>query len=175
MTAGVDIRESTSGDVAAIEALYRDAFPDEDLVPLVRDLLQEPAGVLSLVAEVGAALVGHAAFTRCALAGDRDAAALLGPLAVAPAHQRQGLGSALVREGLRRSDDVGVRHVCVLGDPAWYGRLGFGPEARVRPPYELPPAWRDAWQSLRLGGATAPPVATLDVPEPWRRPALWAP
>ena len=56
------IRNSTQGDLATIETLYPQAFPDEDLVPLVRDLLRDMSNVLSLVAEIDSQIVGHAAF-----------------------------------------------------------------------------------------------------------------
>lgn len=170
----MEIRESEAADRAAIEGLYPDAFPDEDLLPLIRGLLSDPA-TLSLVAVAEGSLVGHVVFTSCGLDGASGGAALLGPLAVAPAWQRRGVGSALVRGGLERLARLGTTLVCVLGDPAYYGRFGFRREARVEPPYRLPEAWRDAWQSLALGGAAAPGAGRLVVPRPWRRRALWAP
>lgn len=171
----IDIRETGPDDLAALEALYPAAFPAEDLLPLVRDLLKEGAAVLSLAAVAGARPVAHVAFTTCGLTGGSDKAALLAPLAVAPDRQGRGIGSALVRAGLRRLARAGVAHVFVLGDPAYYGRFGFVPEHRVAPPYPLPAAWREAWQSLALDGAQAPPAGKLTVPRPWRDPKLWAP
>lgn len=171
----LEIRESVQGDYAAIESLYPEAFPDEDLLPLVRELLQESAITMSLVGTTDSRLSGHAIFTRCGVAGSRVNAALLGPLAVAPACQRQGIGSAIVRAGLRRLEDAGVSLVCVLGDPAYYSRLGFTPEFRVEPPYPLPAEWRSAWQSKHLGDISAPCAGQLSVPPQWLRPALWAP
>ena len=175
MTKDVEIRESGAGDRAAIEALYPQAFPDEDLVPLVRRLLAEGPAVLSLVAATATGLAGHVLFTRCGTDGGTVAAALLAPLCVAPARQRQGIGSALARAGLRRLEDEGVGQVFVLGDPAYYGRLGFRPEEKVAPPYPLPAAWRDAWQSLRLKGGGSALGDRLLLPEAWLRPELWAP
>lgn len=175
MTEHITLRESLPDDRAAIEALYGQAFPQEDLLPLLRDLLQETGITLSLVATVIDGLVGHVVFTLCTLPGGGGKAALLGPLAVTPARQRQGVGSALVRAGLGRMENAGVNHVFVLGDPAYYGRFGFRPEPGVAPPYVLPAEWAQAWQSILLGGAAAPSPGTLSIPAPWRRPALWAP
>lgn len=169
------MRLTSPDDGPAIEALYPKAFPDEDLLPVVTELLQHKSRILSLAAIAGPELVGHVIFTSCSVAGGREAVALLAPLAVAPSWQRQGVGSALVRDGLRRLEGDGVAGVCVLGDPAYYGRFGFGPERDVAPPYPLPQAWQGAWQSMRLGTANAIGAGTLDVPPPWRRPALWAP
>lgn len=156
--------------LAALERLYPAAFPQEDLLPLVRRLLAPEVGALSLAARAAGDLVGHAFFTPCGL--NAAPCALLGPLAVAPAHQRRGVGGALIREGLARLEAQGVAHVFVLGDPAYYGRFGFAPTA-AEPPCPIPGEWRDAWRSLALGDAP-PAEGRLVVPPPWRDPALWA-
>jgi len=173
MIGQIEIRESGPGDASSIDALYPDAFPDEDLLPLVRELLGEASSVLSLVAIIEETLVGHVAFTTCAITGTADSAALLGPLAVAASWQRQGVGSTLVGAGLRRLVDAGTDRVFVLGDPAYYGRFGFEADDAVAPPYPLPEEWRGAWQSLSLGGDSAPQEGKLLVPPPWRQEALW--
>ena len=87
MIDNVDIREARPSDEPAIEALYPQAFPHEDLLPLVRDLQRSP--VVSFVALAGNAIVGHAAFTPCSVTGRPDTVALFGPVAVAPDWQRQ--------------------------------------------------------------------------------------
>ena len=114
-------------------------------------------------------------FTLCGLAGSSFRAALLGPLAVAPAWQRQGIGSAIVRAGLQRLKDADVDLVCVLGDPAYYGRFGFVPETLVEPPFSLPAEWGGAWQSHYLGDTTVSGSGKLTVPPQWLQPAVWSP
>jgi len=171
----IEIRESEPGDHAAIEAHYRETFPQEDLLPLVGALLNEGKSLLSLVALRGGAVVGHGAFTICDIEGSNARVALLGPLAVAPAAQQHGIGSAVVRAGLERLEQEGVAAVLVLGDPAYYRRFGFAPETRVATPCALPEEWRGAWQSLSLGGAAPVAGGSLRVPTPWRDPALWGP
>lgn len=175
----ITIRQSRPGDLAQIEPIYRDAFPEEDLLPLVRALLAEPHGILSLVGHIGASLAGHILFTTCSLAEEVDVLpgtlALLGPLAVAPAWQRQGVGGALARDGMQRLEQAGATQFLVLGDPAYYGRLGFLPETGIAPAYPLPDEWRGAWQSIRTTRAAQSREGTLSVPAPWRVPALWAP
>ena len=100
---------------------------------------------------------------------------MLAPLAVDPSWQRQGIGSAVVRTGLRRLEEAGVTAVCVLGDPGYYGRLGFVPETSIEPPYALPPEWDGAWQSQQLVETMTPCEGKLSVPTQWLQPALWAP
>lgn len=170
----LEIREGRPGDEAAIEALYPDAFPDEDLLPLVKDLLQMEPAALSLVGVIGSSLVGHVVFTRCRVGESNENVDLLAPLAVAPAFQKQGVGSALVRAGLDQQARAGAAWVYVLGDPNYYKRFGFLPETAVTPPYPLPDEWLGAWQSIALAKAAPPPRGKLSVPRPWRRPALWA-
>lgn len=170
-----EIRESLPTDIAAIEKLYPDAFPDEDLLPVVRELLREGSTVLSLVGITDQTLVGHVVFTICSIAGRTDKVALLGPLAVAPNWQRRGIGGALIREGFQRLKSDGVSQVYVLGDPAYYGRFGFEPDSGVTPPYPLPEEWNRAWQSISLRGDEPPLNGKLSVPQPWLQPALWAP
>lgn len=175
MSGGPGIREALPADLAGIERLYASAFPQEDLRPLVRELATLGAGAVSLVAVVGPRIAGHVAFTSCGIGGAENRLALLGPLAVAPDLQRQGIGAALVRAGLDRLGKAGACQVHVLGDPIYYRRFGFAAETGIQPPYVLPEAWRPAWQSLRLGGNGAPLCGTLSVPPPWQRPALWGP
>lgn len=61
-------------------------------------------------------------------------------MAVLPACQRRGIGSALVREGLDRCRQLGAAAVVVLGHPTYYPRFGFGLASRVdlRCEYEVP-------------------------------------
>ena len=174
MTERIEIRESQPSDLAALEELYPAAFPEEDLLPLVRQLLDEVESVVSLVATADQTLTGHAVFTTCGIVGRVDRVALLGPLAVAPQWQRQGIGSTLVRTGLQRLEDAGTQQVYVLGDPAYYSRFGFETDDGVDPPYPLPDEWRGAWQSLNLAINNAPIRGQLSVPQPWRQQALWS-
>lgn len=175
MTDRLEIRESTQGDSGAIESLYPEAFPDEDLLPLVRDLLRNASIATSLVAVVDSRIAGHGIFTKCGVEGSDLGVALLGPLAVAPTRQRRGIGSAIVRDGLGRMEGMGLNPVFVLGDPAYYARLGFLPERLVEPPYDLPAEWDGAWQSRRKVGMSAPGPGKLAVPRQWRPRALWVP
>lgn len=175
MTAKVAIRESRPADALPVERLYAAAFPQEDLLPLLRALSQLGGTALALVATDDEAILGHAIATRCGIDGQDGEAALLGPVAVLPAAQRRGIGSALIRAALARLAEQGTRLVLVLGDPDYYRRFGFAPDDAVQPPCPIPPAWRAAWQSLALCEQAASLRGRLAVPPPWQVPALWAP
>ncbi|MEM7192704.1 MAG: N-acetyltransferase [Pseudomonadota bacterium] len=169
----VKIVEARPDNRPAIETLYPQAFPDEDLLPLVGDLEQTPA--YSLVGLAGRELVAHAVFTPCKVEGSPGDVTLLGPVAVAPRWQRQGVGSLMIRSGLQHLVQDCVQSAFVLGDPAYYKRFGFRQEDRVMPPYKLPDEWRSAWQSRQLSGDATPLRGKLLVPQAWRNPALWSP
>ena len=74
--------------------------------------------------------------------------AALAPLAVLPEFERQGIGSALVREGLRLlRDSARVRRDCRSAIRRYYGRFGFSAEraSSLRSRYSGPPSWRWIW------------------------------
>ncbi|MBQ1498045.1 MAG: N-acetyltransferase [Sphingomonas sp.] len=128
----IAIRPATGGDVAAIDALLRRAFPAEDEARLVQRLCIDGDMVLTLVAddEETGALAGMIAFSRMdvAIAGKPIAAVALAPLAVEAAWRKQGVGEALVQAGIAQLADAGGVLAFVLGDPAYYGRFGFAAE-----------------------------------------------
>ena len=169
----IKIRAAEPADLGALESLYPLAFPDEDLLPIVRALHSMPNDALSLVAVVDSRIVGHVFFSRCRVADVK--AALLGPLAVSPERQREGFGTALVNAGLDRMKEEGAVAVCVLGDPAYYRRFGVRPDTSIEPPYRLPEEWNEAWRSKCLGDAEAPCTGKLEVPAPWMHETLWLP
>jgi putative acetyltransferase len=122
---------------------------------LVDALRRSPDWVpgLSFVAEVDSEVVAHILFTRSLL----DAPArlvdvlVLSPVSVAPAHQRRGIGSALIRHGLdtvRRRRDEPL--VFLEGAPGYYGRFGFEagePIGFRRPSLRIP---EPGFQVLRM-------------------------
>ena len=83
----------------------------------------------------------------------------LGPVAVAAAHRRKGVASALLRWSLARAQDDQWRAIFVLGDGAFYGRFGFRPElaAGFGSPYAGP-----HFLALALNGALPAAEGTVD-------------
>jgi putative acetyltransferase len=83
----------------------------------------------SLVADDAGRIVGHIAFSPVTVESVGGGVGLA-PVAVLPECQRNGVGSQLVREGLRRAKEAGAAFAVVLGEPAYYSRFGFGPASR---------------------------------------------
>jgi len=89
----------------------------------------------------------------------------VGPLAVAPAHQREGIGTALMEETIRLADARGEPLLLIEGDPAYYGRFGFTradeqgidapPQARAAKYFMLRPL--GAYEQTLRGRAVYPP------------------
>lgn len=134
------IRPEEPADWTELVALYTAAFGQSAEADLVQRLRTDNDLILSLTADAGKP-VGHIAFSHLALNESPDVrGSVLAPLAVAPSHQRQGVGSALIEDGLRRLTEAGLDLVVVLGDPKYYGRFGFTPKLakKLKTPYDGP-------------------------------------
>jgi putative acetyltransferase len=123
-----EIREEQPADIDAVRQVNLDAF-GHDLEGRIVDALRANGAVtLSLVALEGDDVVGHIMFSPL-LVGS-VAGAGLGPMSVAPSHQRRGIGSLLVRAGIERLRATGCPFVVVIGHPTFYPRFGFQPAAQ---------------------------------------------
>ena len=80
---------------------------------------------ISLVAEMDGRVVGHIAFSPVAMSDGSQGWYGLGPVSVLPEYQRQGIGNALIREGLSRLRDINAQGCCLVGHPDYYRKFGF--------------------------------------------------
>nr|WP_275116137.1 N-acetyltransferase [Aliiroseovarius subalbicans] len=84
----------------------------------------DPVAGLSLVARDPAGILGGAIrFWPVMVGGARTL--LLGPVAVHPTRQGEGLGGLLIRDALERAAPQGWSRVLLVGDAPYYGRFGF--------------------------------------------------
>ncbi|CAM5394559.1 MULTISPECIES: GNAT family N-acetyltransferase [Streptomyces] len=160
------IRRETHSDIDAIRAVTSAAFAKSDTsdttgtpdppVAVETTLLDElriSDGWLPALSFVATGdrdeVIGHVVCTRGHVGSDLALALGLGPLSVHPAHQRRGVGQALVHAVLGAADAFGESLVALLGSPAYYGRFGFRPSTDygITAP---DPAWGDYFQVRTL-------------------------
>jgi len=125
----IAIRHEHPDDAAAVNEVNTAAFARADEAALVDRLRARATPYLGLVAVAGGEIVGHILFTPVTLHCYQAPYTImaLAPMAVRPAWQRRGVGSALVREGLAACRAAGHDVVVVVGHPAYYPRFGFVP------------------------------------------------
>jgi putative acetyltransferase len=143
------IREERTRDHAAIRVVHRAAFGRDDEGRLVDRLREDGLLVASLVAEDGDLVVGHVAFSDLRIDTPKGCmlAVALAPVGVLPQYQRQGIGSALIREGMALCREQARAVAAVVGEPDFYSRFGFssGLGKRLTSAYSnLGPAWMAA-------------------------------
>jgi putative acetyltransferase len=122
------IRLETPQDAAGVRAVLELAFRRADEA-LLAESLRRHSGVFGLVATHGEEIAGYILFSpvTCQAAAGPALCAGLGPMAVGPDWQLQGIGTRLVRQGLEECRDRGITAVVVLGHPDFYRRFGFAP------------------------------------------------
>jgi len=77
------------------------------------------------VAELDSRVVGHVAFSPVTISDGSWDWYGLGPVSVLQKHQRQGIGSMLIQEGLSLLKDLNAQGCCLVGHPDYYKRFGF--------------------------------------------------
>jgi putative acetyltransferase len=123
------VRPEAAADRVAVRRVNVLAFGTADEADLVEALHRDGLVLSSIVAEARHEVIGHILFSRMWVdthVGAVDAVCLA-PMAVLPSRQRQGVGSALVRQGLVEMQVRGERLVLVVGHPGYYPRFGFVP------------------------------------------------
>jgi len=135
------IRPETEADRAAIRAVNEAAFGTAVEADVVEILRRKPIQSVSLVAAIDDVIMGHILFSPVSLTDCPQLTLMgLGPMSVAPEHQRKGVGSALVREGLARCKRLACQAIVVLGHPEYYPCFGFVRASRyaIRCEYDVP-------------------------------------
>ena len=143
------IRQERPEDADAIREILVSAFGREAEARLVDRLRASEKIACALVAEEKGRVLGHVVFSRISAGENRAPAVALAPLAVMPAFQRLGIGSALASAGLERLRQEKAQRVLVLGDPGYYTRFGFVPASRygLKSPF---PAPENAFMAIEL-------------------------
>lgn len=112
---------------AAFWNVYRPGCTEHFVLHRLRS---DPAFVqdLDLVLTLDGLLAAQIVFVRSSIdcgKGRHLPVMTFGPVSVAPAFQKPGLGSLLLREAIKRAKALGVGALCITGDVAFYRRFGF--------------------------------------------------
>lgn len=149
------IRPERAGEADAIRAVNDAAFGGSVEGRIVDDIRGTDRWIDggSLVAEdPTSAIVGHLLLSEGDLVRDDGSVRriwMLGPVAVLPPRQRQGIGSALMKQAIGLAVSRAQPVICLLGHASYYPRFGFEPARSIG--IEPPRPWRDAnWMALRL-------------------------
>jgi putative acetyltransferase len=155
----MEIREERPDDVAAVRDLNRRAFGQDQESNIVDALRTNGAALLSLVATLNDQVVGHIMYSPITV-GDDVRGAALGPMAVLPERQRQGIGSKLIEAGNRKLKDAGCPFIIVIGHADYYPHFGFRPasERGIKCEWDVP---NDAFMLLILDEAKMAGVSGL--------------
>jgi len=123
----ITIRQERPVDASAREALLDVAYGSERHAKPSAKLRKGRLPAAALVAVERGRIVGT---LRCwpVEAGHGRPALLLGPLAVHPAAQKRGIGSALMRRAIADAGRAGHKAILLVGDASFYGRFGFTAE-----------------------------------------------
>ncbi len=154
--------EETAADWWEVEGLYDLCFaPGREALSSyrLRDGIEPVAGLSLTARDPQDILAGAIRHWPVRVGG--DPVLLLGPVAVHPTHQGEGLGGLLIREGLARAAALGWARVMLVGDRPYYARFGF----EVLPGVEMPPPTNPE----RVLGAELVPRAWDGVSGPVRR------
>ncbi|PID37060.1 MAG: GNAT family N-acetyltransferase [Rhodobacterales bacterium] len=130
------LREETPKDWWEVENLYDLCFaPGREALSSyrLRDGVDPVAGLSLLALDADGVLGGAIRYWPVRIGAAQ--ALLLGPVAVHPTRQGEGLGGLLIRESLIRARDLGAERVMLVGDYPYYKRFGFSP----LPGVEMPP------------------------------------
>ncbi|PAX53267.1 GNAT family N-acetyltransferase [Brunnivagina elsteri] len=137
------IRAENPQDYSQIAKVNTLAFGRENEANLITEIRNSNFYIpeLSLVVEIDNTVIAHIMFSYIHLIGEERLRVLsLAPVAVIPEFQKQGIGSALIRNGLEKSDAMGEVLAIVLGYPLFYNRFGFVPSViyGIQSPFNVP-------------------------------------
>ena len=123
-------RCETDADADAIREVTVSAFKTLEISRhteqfIIAALRAAKSLTVSLVVEVDGRVVGHIAFSPVTISDGARNWYGLGPVSVLPEYQRQGIGKALMEEGLSLLKGLNAQGVCLVGHPDYYRKFGF--------------------------------------------------
>lgn len=131
----ISIRPEEEKDFRTVEELTREAFRDlykpgcdEHLV--VHNIRKLPVCIkeLNLVVCDDDKVIGNIIYSKAKVINDQNKefeVLCMWPVAILPAHQKQGIGSMLIKHSLKQAKQLWYTAVIIYGNPQYYHRFGF--------------------------------------------------
>jgi putative acetyltransferase len=160
----MNVRILDSNSKEEVASLFTSAFSSsegEDEGRLIGSLASALAArtdnqeVVCMGAYAEGTLIGAIFFTRLRF-DEPIEAYMLAPVAISPAHQRRGVGQALIRFGLDELKRRSAALVVTYGDPAFYSKVGFQALSENVIQAPLPLSMPEGWLGQPLSGKTIP-------------------
>lgn len=129
------IRLETKADYREVENLTREAFWNvyrpgctEHYVLHSYRARADFVPELDLVMEKDGQIIGHVMYARSAITADDGSMIPImtfGPISIAPAYQRTGCGTILLRHSMEKAKELGAGALAITGNIGFYGKSGF--------------------------------------------------
>ena len=150
----ISVRQEKKKDYEEIYEVNKLAFGQENESRLVERIRKGDSFIpeLSLVAEASGRVVGHILFSEIKISGSSIFKTLiLAPIAVIPELQRQGIGTELMKRGMKLASELGYDSIIVVGHKEYYPRFGFKKASswNIKFPFEVPD---EAFMAIELVG-----------------------
>lgn len=141
----IEIRQEIANDYPAVYNIHTNAFGRKAEACLTDRLRLSDVFIpeLSLVAVSQNKVIGHILFTKAKIEnlGEEVETLILAPISINPDHQKKGIGSRLIKEGIEIARRLEFCSIIVLGDANYYPRFGFKPTFNwnIKAPFNVPP------------------------------------
>ncbi len=120
------IRETQESDFEEVFNLIHSAFSKKAESDLVKQLISDGDVLINLVVELSDTIVGNVVVSPITMEPDMGLfCGAVGPLSVLPDFQSSGIGSQLMQETIKKSKEMKMDALFLLGDPNYYKKFNF--------------------------------------------------
>ena len=120
------IRKTIKADLEEVFNLIYVSFTNMAESDLVKQLIFDEDVLINLVVETPDTIIGNIVISKLTM--EADVGLFCGgvaPLSVLPDHQSSGVGTQLMHEAIKRSKEMGMDALFLLGNPNYYKKFNF--------------------------------------------------
>ena len=178
----ITIRKPKDDDLKHILFVEKAAFESDEQANITEQLINDDSAqpVVSFLAFDEDKPIGHILFSNATVEGYQKSEHIcfLSPIAIIQEYRDGTVDQLLMKEGLKKLEKSGIEMVFVYGDPDYYKKHGFVPDAEsfgFTPPFPLPDRHSEAWMVLALSNirGLSNSFGKVVVADPLNKPELW--